>query len=75
MKKKKKKIPFVLILTAWLFPKVEKIAPWLAKRWFVNIFFSTARYTLPPPEKELIHSARKDHLQFGDKRIQLYEWG
>ncbi len=75
MKKKKKKIPFVLILTAWLFPKVEKIAPWLAKRWFVHIFFSTARYPLPPPEKELIHSARKDQLQFGDKRIQLYEWG
>lgn len=75
MKKNKNKIPFVLVLTAWLFPKVEKLAPWLAKRWFVDIFFSTARYPLPPPEKELIATAKKDHLWFEGKQIQLYEWG
>lgn len=73
--KKKKKIPFVLILTATLFPVVERLMPWLAYRWFVNIFFSTARYQLPDAEKEMIEQARKSHLTFEGKRIQVYEWG
>ncbi len=75
MKKNKKKIPRVLVITAWLFPKVERLAPWLAKRWFVNIFFSTARYPLPLPERELISTAKKSNVWFEGKKVQLYEWG
>ena len=73
--KKKSKIPFVIILTASLFPVVERILPWLAYRWFVQIFFSTARYELPPPEKEMISQASRQQINFEGKRIQVYEWG
>lgn len=73
--KKKDKTPLMLRVVSWLFPKVEKIAPWLAKRWFVSIFFTPIRYKIPPPEIELINQASKYYLEYEGKKIQVYEWG
>ena len=75
MKKKKVKIPLSLIFTTWLYPKVETVFPWLAKRWFIKIFFSTARFNLPTSEIEILSEAKKPSLKFEGKKIQLYEWG
>ncbi len=73
--KKKDKTPLMLRVVSWLFPKVEKIAPWFAKRWFVSIFFTPLRYKMPPPEIELISEANKYYLDHDGKKVQVYEWG
>ncbi|QSE97709.1 alpha/beta fold hydrolase [Fulvivirga lutea] len=72
---KKIKTPIGLRLIAWAFPKVEMIAPWLAKRWFVKIFFSTAKYKTPYGEVEIAGQANKYQIQFKNKQVQVYEWG
>lgn len=65
----------MLRFVSWLFPKVELIAPWLAKRWFVSIFFTPLRYKMPVVEIELMDKAKQFKLDFNDKKIQVYEWG
>ncbi|MEM9857298.1 MAG: alpha/beta hydrolase [Bacteroidota bacterium] len=75
MKNRKIRIPLKLVITAVLFPRVEAIWPWLASRWFVKIFFSTARFKTSTPEEEAYRSAKKSRLIFENKRIQTYEWG
>jgi esterase/lipase len=73
--KKTIKPPLALRLISWGFPKVELLAPWLAKRWFVDIFFSTAKYKLPYGEVEAADKASKYQIQFEGKAVQVYEWG
>ena len=75
MKKKKIKIPFKLALVGLLFSKVESIWPWLAHRWFVKIFFSTARFELPFAEQKALDSATRSSVTFENMNIQMYEWG
>ncbi len=75
MKKKSIKTPLPLRIISWTFPKVELFAPWLAKRWFGNIFFSTAKYRLPYGEVEVADQANKYKIDFEGKAIQVYEWG
>ena len=45
-------MPFVLRAVRWGFPKLEKIAPSLARRYFIKIFFTPLQYKTP--EKELV---------------------
>ncbi len=72
---KKSKIPLSLRFVAWAFPKVEKLAPWIAERWFVRIFFSTAKYQFPKAEIEMANKANKYNIEFEGKKVQVYEWG
>ena len=73
--KKKIKIPLKLVISGLLFSKVERVWPWLAHRWFVRIFFSTARFELPTGEKECMDLADKSTFNFEGKKIQVYTWG
>ncbi|MEQ8926181.1 MAG: alpha/beta hydrolase [Fulvivirga sp.] len=76
MKNQKKiKTPLGLRLIVWAFPKVEFIAPWLAKRWFVKIFFSTAKYKTPYGEMDIADKATKYQILYNGKQVQVYEWG
>lgn len=75
MSTKKNKTPILLRLVSWLFPKVEMVAPWLAKRWFVSIFFTPLRYKMPPEEIELMNAATRYKLPYEGKQVQVYEWG
>lgn len=74
-KNTKNKTPWVLRFVAWVFPKVEKITPWLAKRWFTSVFFTPARYKMPPPETAIINTAEKHQLKYDNQKIQVYVWG
>ncbi|MEM7107585.1 MAG: alpha/beta hydrolase [Bacteroidota bacterium] len=75
MTKKKIKVPLKLVFIGLLFSKVERIWPWLAHRWFVRIFFSTARFEVPQAERDIAANAERLPLEFGHKRIQVYKWG
>ena len=63
------------MIIGWAFPKLEKLAPGLAKRWFVRIFFTPIRYRPPVPEVEIAQQAKRYQIDFMGKRIQVYEWG
>lgn len=73
--KKKHKIPFVLKVMAWLFPKLEKFFPQLAKRLFVHVFFTPARYPFPEKEKPFIQQADKRQIKFKGRKVMIYQWG
>jgi pimeloyl-ACP methyl ester carboxylesterase len=75
MNTRKIKTPLPLRIISWMYPKVEILAPWLAKRWFVRIFFSTAKYKVPYGEVEAADSAKKYMIESEGKKIQVYEWG
>lgn len=75
MTKKKIKTPLPLRIIGWAYPKLEGIAPWLAKRWFVKIFFSPARYQMPYGEREMYEKAIKYKVNYDGKQVQVYEWG
>jgi pimeloyl-ACP methyl ester carboxylesterase len=59
----------------WVFPKVEAVAPFLARRFFVKIFFTPLNYRTP--EKELLseQKAEKFTIRASGKTIQCYRWG
>ena len=73
--KKKIKPPFALRAISWLFPRVEKLTPWLAQRWFVRIFFTPARYKVPYGEQAMFDQAVTYNLDYQGKRVQVYQWG
>jgi len=73
--KKKDQRPLLLKVVAWAFPKLEIIAPWLAKRWFTRIFFRPIRYKRPQAEIEIEQEARLTNLEFNNKKVQVYVWG
>ena len=59
----------------WTFPKVEKIAPFLAHRYFVKIFFTPLRYRVPEKEQLIEKKAEKFEVFVAKKKIQCYSWG
>ena len=75
MTQRKIKTPLPLRIIAFAYPIVEAIVPWLAKRWFVKIFFSTAKYRFPHGEVEAANEATTYRLNYENKKVQVYEWG
>lgn len=74
-KHKPSNIPLALRFIAWGYPKVERIAPQLAHRWFVNLFFSPPRYPIPKHERHVLQRAEKFSVQVRQHDIQCYSWG
>jgi len=72
---KKYKDPLLLRLTRWVFPKIERIAPSLATRMFVQLFFPPLHYGFPEKEREWVNSARITTMTIGGKKVAVYEWG
>lgn len=72
---KKNKTPFLLKVVQWVYPKVEKVIPYLAHRFFITIFFSPLNYKVPVRERVLAQEAEKFEVQIPGKRIQCYSWG
>lgn len=72
---RKDKTPFILKFVRWLFPKLEIVAPFLAHRYFVKIFFTPLRYPLPEKEREVQARSEKFTIHVLDKKIQCYSWG
>src|SRR6478609_9163088 len=71
----KVKLPFALRMIQWSFPKLELVAPFLAHRWFINLFFSPIRFPIPIQEQDIIQSANRFSVSVVQKKIECYSWG
>jgi hypothetical protein len=72
---KKSKTPFLLKVIQWVFPKLEVIAPSIAQRFFVRIFFTPLNYRVPEKEMAVESKADKFSVSVRGKKIQCYSWG
>jgi esterase/lipase len=72
---KKDKTPLQLKIIRWAYPRVEKIAPLLAHRYFIKLFFTPLRYAVPDKEKKAETFAEKFVIEANGKRVQCYSWG
>jgi predicted alpha/beta hydrolase family esterase len=72
---KKKNTPFLIRFVPWLFPKLEKFAPFLAQFVFKLAFYIPARYPVPEKERESEESAEKFFIEVDGNKIQVYSWG
>jgi hypothetical protein len=72
---KKDQTPTLLKVVRWIFPKLELIAPYLAHRYFIKIFFTPLKYKIPEKEKPWIEKAEKFSIHAAGKKIQCYSWG
>ncbi len=72
---KKDNTPFIQRFVRNVYPTLEKVAPSLAHRWFIKIFFTPLRYEMPDKEREIADKAALSSLVVNGNRIQLYGWG
>jgi pimeloyl-ACP methyl ester carboxylesterase len=75
IRKSKVKLPLLLRLIRWSFPKLEFIAPSLSYRWFARLFFSPIRYPIPAHELEIINSSERFTVTIDKHLIECYCWG
>ncbi len=73
--KQKDHTPFLLKVIRWGFPKLEVIAPSLAQKFFINLFFTPLNFKTPEKEKKAETFADTFTFSIGDKVIQGYQWG
>ena len=73
--KKKDRTPPLLKAIRWLYPKVEKISPATAHRYFVNLFFTPFNYPVPPKERKAETFAHRFTISVAKKKVQCYSWG
>lgn len=71
----KDKTPLLLKAVRWGFPKLERLAPFLAHRYFIRIFFTPLRYKVPAKDRKAETFATVSHIEVGGHRIQCYTWG
>lgn len=74
-KKKKDHTPFALKVIRVVYPIVEKIAPAIAHRYAINLFFTPYHYKVPVKETEFLLTAEKFEVQANGKKVQAYSWG
>jgi hypothetical protein len=72
---KKDKTPLLLKIIRFLYPKVESVAPALAHRYFIKLFFTPLRYSAPEKEMKAETFATKFDIQANGRRVQCYSWG
>jgi len=72
---KKNKTPFALRFIQWFFPKLEALAPSLAHRYFIHLFYTPFHYKLPEKEEQLLKTSKEFTVTVDGKRIQCYRWG
>jgi pimeloyl-ACP methyl ester carboxylesterase len=72
---KRDKTPGALKFIRRLYPKVEKIAPAVAHRYFVKLFFTPLRYKIPEKERKAETYAAKFAVEVSGKKVQCYSWG
>lgn len=59
----------------WAFPKLEVLAPRLAQRLFIRLFFTPFRYPVPEKERKAESFAKKSKIGTTGKEIQVFVWG
>lgn len=73
--KRKDNTPWLIRIVQWLFPRLERWAPFLAQRIFRLVFYVPVGYRVPEKEKEAERNAKLFSLEAAGKRIQGYRWG
>lgn len=68
------KLPPALRFVRWMFPKLEKVSPRAAARFFRYIFFTPLHYPIPEKEKEIAAQADQFVFSVKGKRMQGYRW-
>ncbi|HYF70175.1 MAG TPA: alpha/beta hydrolase [Ohtaekwangia sp.] len=58
-----------------VFPVLERIAPFLAHRYFIKIFNTPLRYPTPEKERKAETFAKKFNIITAGKNVQCYAWG
>lgn len=72
---KKDLTPWPLKVVRWFFPKLERLAPSLAHRLFVKLFFSPLRYPVPEKEQKAASFGKPFTFEISNKTIAGYTWG
>jgi pimeloyl-ACP methyl ester carboxylesterase len=73
--KKKDNTPGILKVVRWIYPRLERFAPSLAHRYFVKLFFTPFRFSVPEKEKQAETFSEKFFVLAAGKKIQCYTWG
>lgn len=74
-KKKKFKEPLLQRVIRMGFPWLERLAPALANRLFVYIFFTPFRHRAPQKEEACARDAELEFIDYNGKKICVYRWG
>lgn len=72
---KKLHIPLAIRIVRWSLPRLEMVAPHYAHKWFISLFFSPPRYTIPSAEREVLLKAQRSKLYIYDVPVEVYTWG
>lgn len=72
---KKDNTPLTQRIVRTIYPLLEKVAPSLAHKWFIYIFFTPLLYEKPEKERDLAAKAVLSSLVVNGKKIQIYSWG
>jgi hypothetical protein len=72
---KKSKTPFLLRAVRWFFPRLERLSPALAGRFFIQLFFTPLNYPVPPKEQDCAATADQSAIDINGKKIICYSWG
>jgi pimeloyl-ACP methyl ester carboxylesterase len=59
----------------WAFPKLEMVAPGLARSLFIRLFFTPFRYPVPEKEQKAETFAEKLRIGSPGKETQMFQWG
>lgn len=73
--KKKDQTPPLLKFVRWIFPKLERLSPSLAQRYFLKIFFSPLKFPTPEKETKAKRFAKLSTYNLDGKNVQAYSWG
>jgi len=72
---KKNTLPFILRTVRWIFPTLEKVAPFISDRIFRLAFYFPVKYKIPQKEIDTAKESIRSTIEVIGKRIQIYSWG
>jgi pimeloyl-ACP methyl ester carboxylesterase len=75
MSRKKQAPPDRLKYIRWVFPKLERISPFLAKKLAIRLFFSPLRFSEPERHRKFRETGKQMETQIGGKKVIYYLWG
>lgn len=65
----------MLRIVRFLFPVLERVAPFMADRIFRMVFYVPLRYPFPEKEQEVANQGNEFSLSVGEKTIRGRQWG
>jgi pimeloyl-ACP methyl ester carboxylesterase len=72
---KKDKFPLSVKLIRWVYPKLEKLAPKIAHKFAIRLFFKPFSYPVPEKELKALKFSQSYTIDVDDITVQVYSWG